>query len=546
MTKPTLPKNFCVAPFIQITTHPSGSFSPCPYLGGTTWNDDSGSILAKWRSQDIESLRGSFLADQKSPICQRCWDEESSNKRSLRLRMLDPTSMHSDYGLLQDTDRLHDILAAIQDGSYIKSPKIISIKNGNVCNAKCRSCHPEDSTPWIQDVDKLYQQKKGRFFSLTSQNSYRTGIREINWSEQQVQDLQSMLPSIMRLELFGGEPLYNKKVRQLLNSAIDHGHSRHISLYINTNGSVDFLEKIPGIDQFQDLDIGVSIDAIPKHFSYVRHPLEFAVISKNIEKWLTFFRDSSTPFKIQSISTVSILNAYYLPELRATVEKMLGQIPFWNLLVYPQHLNIQTLPQEIKDIVAEKLEKHQGFDDLIDFMYSRPSDEKNLRDFFDLRDSLDAIRGEVFINTFGTYAEMLENHRPAPAQITIFIGDLAQPHAGKYLEYMTRKHGDDLCHRISDDDHGVCITEVDGVQHQLPMDSVPTGYYYTGVTEWRDLGKLKSLLDVCARVYYAPPSFWSDGAESFTTLMPPRGWSRVVTEELLQDVVDYVTIDPNS
>ena len=79
----TLPENFCVAPFLQLTTHPSGSFSPCPYLGGTTWKGQYSSIMDAWLSQDLELLRTDFLQNQKSSICKRCWHEEKNNKKKV-------------------------------------------------------------------------------------------------------------------------------------------------------------------------------------------------------------------------------------------------------------------------------------------------------------------------------------------------------------------------------------------------------------------------------------------------------------------------------
>lgn len=540
-----LPKNFCIAPFVQITTHPSGSFSPCPYLGGTTWQDRSGSILNKWRSGEIESLRQEFLTDQQPTICRRCWDEERSGKRSLRLRMLDPVNLHSEYDLLRDPETLDAALASVNDGSYIKGPKIISIKNGNVCNAKCRSCHPEDSTPWIQDVQKLNKYNDSKFFSFTRKNSYKLGVKEINWMDHQVEDLRSLMHNTQRLELFGGEPLYNKKVRRLLEDIIKDGSSEHISLYINTNGSVDFTAMVPEMYRFRDIDIGVSIDAIPQHFSYVRHPLEFSAIERNVKTWLEYFGKWGTPFKIQSISTVSLLNIFYLPELRQTVQNLLGRDPFWNILVYPRHLSAQTLPLAVKEMVTDKLTKHQGFDDIVHFMNAAESDEKDLADFFEIRDDLDVIRHESFADTFGEFADILNQYLPDSRKIRMFLGDLSQAWQGLYLESKAIEHGSEFCYRLTDlEDDLVLVTEPDQVQHELSIQDLPAGYYFTGVTEWRDLGKLKTLLEHCDKVYYCPPKFWSDGTDSFSTLVPPRGWSRVVTEELLKDIKGYETIMP--
>jgi hypothetical protein len=77
----TLPKNFCVAPFIQCTTHPSTSFSPCPYLGGTVWEGAGDSILSQWQSSGIEQLRQDFIDNKQNSICNRCWHEEANNKK---------------------------------------------------------------------------------------------------------------------------------------------------------------------------------------------------------------------------------------------------------------------------------------------------------------------------------------------------------------------------------------------------------------------------------------------------------------------------------
>jgi len=148
------PKNFCIAPFVQHTTHPSGSFSPCPYLGGTTWAKKYDTILEQWQSPDLEQLRSDFLANKKTDTCSRCWHEEEHGKRSLRLRMFDPETKTSDYNYIQQDTFINKIETAISDGSYLSGPRVLTIKNGNICNAKCRSCHPGDSSRWIDDANK--------------------------------------------------------------------------------------------------------------------------------------------------------------------------------------------------------------------------------------------------------------------------------------------------------------------------------------------------------------------------------------------------------
>ena len=76
-----LRKTSCIAPFINLTIDPVRNTSPCPYLGGGTWNfANENSFKSIWQSEKFENLRQSHLAGEKTPICQRCWTEEDVGK----------------------------------------------------------------------------------------------------------------------------------------------------------------------------------------------------------------------------------------------------------------------------------------------------------------------------------------------------------------------------------------------------------------------------------------------------------------------------------
>lgn len=524
-----LPGTACFAPFVQITTHPSGSFSPCPYLGGNAWQEHEGTIAEKWRSEQMEDLRRQFLSGQRPSVCNRCWNEESIGKRSLRQRLYDPQTETSEYQIFQDPAVVHAVIADIQDKNYLKGPRIISIKNGNVCNARCRSCHPEDSSQWIQDANKLYERTHRKF--------YKVGIRESNWSDEQIVQLQSLAGNLSRVELFGGESLFNKKVLGLLNHLADTGLANNISLYINTNGSVDIIEKIPKISQFRDIDIGVSIDAIPEHFTYVRHPLLFQVVADNVRRWRQHFTTQKVAFNLQSISTVSILNIYYLPELKRQIVELFDRPPFWNLLVHPNHLSIVNLPYQVKQKTIDKIGDDPDFAEFVNFMQSDSMDLTAWRNFFTIRDELDAIRKERFSDIMPEFDHLLEPHRPFGSNINIFVGDLAQAWPGKYLESVARNEDDQSFRLVqSQQPDKVCVIEPDGHENHFPLFALPPGSYFTGITEWTDHELLIRVLNHAKEVIYAPPPVWSDGPDIFTTLAPPRGWSRIVTEEILAQI----------
>ena len=396
----SFPKNFCIAPFVQHTTHPSGSFSPCPYLGGTTWAKKYETIMEQWQSPDMEQLRSDFLADRQSKICSRCWHEEAHGKRSLRLRMFDPVSLISNYHYAQQDTFIADLDTAIINGSYLTGPRVLTIKNGNICNAKCRSCHPGDSSRWIDDANKLSK--------ITGKNHYSITQQERNWSQSQLNEISNLAPHLVKLELFGGEPTYNKSVHQLIKQIVAQGDSAHITLYINTNGSVDFLEKLPEVMQFKELEIGVSIDGIGNQFEYIRHGVNYAIVQKNIKSWQEKLTAAGMRFFIDSITTVSVLNVYYLPEIKQAVQEMLPLAPFWNLLVNPPHLFIANMPDKVKTAVVAKLSKDPEFVDIIKVMM-QPGNPAHWQEFLEITAALDQIRSETFDLTFAEFAKILHD-----------------------------------------------------------------------------------------------------------------------------------------
>lgn len=393
-----LPANFCIAPFTQHTTHPTKSFSPCPYLGGTVWDKQYPSIIDQWTSDDLEILRQDFLENKKNQICFRCWNEEKNNKKSLRLRLFDPINLTSDYNYVNTPGFINDTIKSIDNKTYTKSPRVLTIKNGNLCNAKCRVCHPGDSSRWIEDANKLYK--------LTGKKFYQINQETTNWSDSQIDEILQLSQNLVRLELFGGEPTYNKKIEGLLNRIIESGNNKNITLYINTNGSVNFIERIPNIHKFKQIEIGVSFDGYDDIFSYIRHGLDFDEVVKNVKTWQTYFKEHNTDFWIDSISTVSVFNVFYLPELKQKIMEFLPLSPYWNLLIAPAYLSIQNMPQLLKDKTIEKLANDPDFSELINVM-NQPADNVQWNKFLEITSSLDLIRNENFKNTFPELAQIL-------------------------------------------------------------------------------------------------------------------------------------------
>jgi hypothetical protein len=124
--------------------------------------------------------------------------------------------------------------------------------------------------------------------------------------------------------------------------------------------------------------------------------------------WQDYFSKHNVKYFIDSISTVEILNVFYLPELRAAVLDMLPLPPFWNLLIEPAYLFVKNMPDAVKHQVQLKLESIPDMQDIISVM-QQPGDPAEWHKFQLITQTLDHIRGESFAATFPEFHSIIQN-----------------------------------------------------------------------------------------------------------------------------------------
>jgi MoaA/NifB/PqqE/SkfB family radical SAM enzyme len=187
---PKINSNFCIAPFIQLQISNNGNTGPCPYTANMWQFKNEKTIKEKWQSKTLENFRESFLKNEKNKLCNRCWTEEDAGKLSLRTRL----------NVFKNSTNLQKKVFQkyIDKKEYLKYPKIITLIPGNECNLACPTCGPKFSSKWNSLI------KNGNYENLQLDKNY-------NLSDQEYQDIVDNSEQIQKIELFGGEPFYNKK-----------------------------------------------------------------------------------------------------------------------------------------------------------------------------------------------------------------------------------------------------------------------------------------------------------------------------------------------
>lgn len=329
-------KYFCNAPFRQIEITPTGSCRVCCKMPSVMvlGEDDEevkvqNTILSEiWKNDWLNDFRQRNINEEKRPECQQCWDDEEAGNISLRMQT--NVSIHA-------TDQ--------------KDPKIkdLVLKLSNKCNCACRICCFWLSSLWETEIKKSGRWDKNHdIFSIQNSRDKLTGKNTRDW--------QSILHGIEKLLIYGGEPLLNEEVLEILNYLVDRKLSKNISLILNTNGTVMNDKFMNIFNQFQQVYLYFSIDDVFERYNYERWPAKY----DNIFRDLQLVHDKYERGVVQAslYISVSIFNVLDLNEIFKEFKKFPKfTINIDNLIFEPFPLSIYNLPTEIKDKVALELDK---------------------------------------------------------------------------------------------------------------------------------------------------------------------------------------------
>ena len=376
-----LPENFCVAPFIQLQISNNGNTGPCPHTANMWKFQKEKTIQEKWQSKTLENFRESFLKNKKNKLCKRCWKEEDAGKLSLRKRL----------SVFKNSTNLHEKVFKkyIDNKGYLKYPKIVTLIPGNECNLACPTCGPNFSSKWNSLI------KNGNYKNLQLNKNW-------NLTLDQYQDIVDNSEQIQKIELFGGEPFYNKKNKNnLLTKLIQKGTSKNIVLYFNTNGTIfdeDYLISLT--KNFKKLEIRLSMDGIHKQFEYLRYGATFDTVVKNAEN---FQKLSNSDFEI--ICSVSPYNFLYLNEYDSFFKTKNWSV-FYNIVCYPNRMMLYNLPEEIKT----SIKLTDKFAEVEAFIKNTKSDPGAWADFVNYTKILDKNRSIQFKDTFPEFYNRVRSY----------------------------------------------------------------------------------------------------------------------------------------
>ena len=262
------------------------------------FDGDLGKVL---HSKKYESLRSDSLNGIRNSNCEKCYYEESLNKKSTR------QWFNENYS--RETIEL----------------KYLEVGFDNICNLACDGCWEEWSSSWW--VKKNPEGKVVEGILSTS-------------------DFVNIPETIEKIVFLGGEPLITNRHRKFLQSFSDLSH---LTVEYFTNGMFDLTEedhKLLG--KCKSVKFTVSVDGYRELNEKVRTGSEW----NKVERFI-----NTLEYEKVVHTTIHKNNWHGLPELSNWIN--LNHYTWTtNVLTYPPHLDIITLTDDKKQNLLRILDSY--------------------------------------------------------------------------------------------------------------------------------------------------------------------------------------------
>jgi radical SAM protein with 4Fe4S-binding SPASM domain len=338
--------NFCILPWIHLSTRVDGNVAPCCRSMQTVGNIADETLEQIWNNKHMQKLRKELLNDERPEGCWPCYQLEDQGSVSMR------QTMNKTRNWMYPFD---------EDEEHTQVPfniPVLELKLSNLCNFRCRTCKPDLSTTWLKDWAKV----KDEYEDIGWKNDT---TRQENYNNPEfLANIEKLAPTMEIVEFAGGEPLMDPMHYKVLEALRPHGE--HITVKYSTNLSKLKYGKFDALEAWKDfrsVDISLSIDGHPELNEYIRTEANTKQIAENLKKVKLELGDK---FEARAALCYSAWNVMGLPEAYDYFTFELDLPVHGNIAWAPKFINPQILPVGLKDTAEKKykayLEKVKTYD----------------------------------------------------------------------------------------------------------------------------------------------------------------------------------------
>jgi radical SAM protein with 4Fe4S-binding SPASM domain len=386
----TLP--YCILPWMHLYVAPSGAAYPCCFgsMSRSVGDLHENTIEQIWDGDRMRTFRERMLRGLDNEHCARCHRAEAAGYRSFRQTVNEKFSHHASRS------------SGVSPEMHLA---YLDFRFSNLCNFRCRTCNPDYSSAWNDDMRSLDPKYRGK--ESIRWGTWRDAVPHLNTAEE--------------INFAGGEPLLARDHFEILRWLLERERF-DVKLTYNTNLSVLDYKGVsfPEIwARFKSVRVSVSLDAGGIRGELLRKGKNWPDFEANLKR-LWKYRDA---IALGFTTTVSVFNVQATLDLIDYLRcegYLHGDVHFdVNFLDGPSYYSVQILPKHMKERIQHVYERrmerdrsmgghtghlHDCLSGVIQHMLAADRSSEIPR-FLEVTRRLDQIRGE---DTFATFPELAE------------------------------------------------------------------------------------------------------------------------------------------
>ena len=335
---------FCPSPWFHMRINNSGHYEYCRWAVKHNRNNSPGieqETPLEFFQQGMAPIRQAMLNGEQLPGCSECHLQEQHGKVNGRQRQLLKTGVRLDD--FANTMLSSPWLDEFKNTVTEQTPQDWQIDLGNFCNSACIFCAPYSSSKLATEFYRI---------------GLSTNIPRASWCEDADKfniflDALRSSPNIKYMHFIGGETLITPAFKRILETLIAENLHKTITIGFTTNLTVWDQYIVDLLVQFEQVNLGLSIECIHPLNDYVRYGSNIKQSVEIMEQWLAVAKQSN--WLVQLRITPTIFTIWHLDTIYDYAYQHNISVESCNFLNEPNFMRPSVLPEEMRKHIIDDL-----------------------------------------------------------------------------------------------------------------------------------------------------------------------------------------------
>jgi len=374
----------------------------------------------------MAGIRTKLLQGHDLDMCGDCRIMEQHSKPSGRQRQLLKTGVlgqHFEKSLASSSLKSAFDHSLITQGHTNRTVSDWQIDLGNYCNSACVFCNPESSSSLATEFKKI---------GLINHMPPPSWCDDPDLLERFIQDLVQS-SDLYYLHFLGGETVITPGFKKILMALVEAGLADQITIGFTTNLTVWSDTVVELLKQFQQVNLGMSIETLTAVNDYVRYPSVLSRTRQLLDCWVELGKQQG--WLMQLRTTPTCLTVHDLTTVYEYAWHNHISVESCNFIDQPEFFRISVLPKKQREQVSLNLkqwiESHEVEDtdavintrnpslarvqiaqdaqSYLDYLESAADESHRLPDLVAFIKRLESSRGNCVLNYLPQYEDLFRS-----------------------------------------------------------------------------------------------------------------------------------------